>query len=152
VDPDDLSTARGFVTVLLTSITSSDSAWDAMFRRAPFLSIDLHPRARVDVVSVRGPLRLVRGDWTPVRLLGRLTVKETTTDFVARARLRYRPRGEGAAARERLEVRTSFDLRYDELGINVPTGSTRRMAGDGVRVTVDLAYRGRRSVPHPERS
>jgi polyisoprenoid-binding protein YceI len=143
LDPANPSAARGFVEVLLSSITSQDSGWDTMFRRAPFLGIDDFPRARFEVQRITGLSRLDADRWIPARLVGRVTMREASCDKTAPAQLRYHARGSERGDHEKLDVRTTFDLTYEELQIAVPDGATREFAGDGVRVVVDLTYRGR---------
>ncbi|HJL45314.1 MAG TPA: YceI family protein, partial [Polyangiaceae bacterium LLY-WYZ-15_(1-7)] len=54
MDPTELQTARGAVQVLLASITTDLGGWDAMFRAAPFLALDEHPRATFELLAVEG--------------------------------------------------------------------------------------------------
>jgi polyisoprenoid-binding protein YceI len=140
VDPTEPAGARGAVQVEMVSITTWDAAWDTMFRRAPFLEIDEHPHARFDLraVGAQGPLT---AEWATITLEGAITVHGVERARRIPARARLLP-AEGAVP-ERIEVTASFPVTWDEVAIRVPTGWTRRFAGDHAAVEVHLFYRPR---------
>lgn len=136
-NPERLGGARGTVEVVLASITSDSAAWDTMFRHAPFLAIDEFPRARFDVRRITGATRLPDGEWTRVRLEGRMRLHGVQRDMTVPARARY------TAGQSKIEIHASFDLPWSDFSIRVPTGRTRRFAGDRARVRVELTFRTR---------
>lgn len=136
-DPSRLRGMRGAVAIVMGSITTDDSGWDQMFRRAPFLALDDHPRARFELDRVEGPTELHAGRWTRVRLVGRMNVRGNERRRTIPARIRWMRPSDGP---ERLEVRADFALRWSEHDIRVPTGMTRRFAGDRAEVHVELVF------------
>lgn len=140
-DPANIRVSRGAVEVVMASITTDDSAWDAMFRRAPFLALDEHPRARFELQRLTGPRALHVGRWTRVRLQGEMTVHGVSREQTIPARVRWLRPDDGP---ERLEVRADFALSWDRFRVAVPTGWTRRFAGDRAEVHVELAFTRRR--------
>jgi polyisoprenoid-binding protein YceI len=142
MDPDDLSQIRGAVEVLLTSIRTADSGWDAMFRAAHFLAIDEHPRARFELYGVSGAERIT-DEWQRIELEGRLTVKGVNQEIEVPGRVR-RLAASGDQP-ERIELLATFPLKWSEHDISVPRGSTRQFAGDGARVRMRLVFSQRRT-------
>lgn len=136
-DPANLRAARGAIEIVMASITTDDSAWDAMFRRAPFLALDEHPRARFELRRVEGPTELHVGRWTRVRLVGEMSVRGRARPRTIPARVRWMRPDDGP---ERLEVRADFPLPWTDHRVNVPTGWTRRFAGDRADVHVEIAW------------
>ncbi|MAC28980.1 MAG: hypothetical protein CMN29_23545 [Sandaracinus sp.] len=146
MDPTELQTARGAVQVLLASITTDLGGWDAMFRAAPFLALDEHPRATFELLAVEGAERLRPGRWTRLRLRGRMTVKGTMREVEVPARARWTA-AEGDEP-ERVELRARFRIDWDDYDIAVPDGWTRNFAGD--RARVDVVLKLRRAAPAAE--
>ena len=138
-DTDDLRAARGAVGVLLASVTSPLPGWDAMFRNAGFLDLDQHPRATFEMTEVRGASNLTPRQWQRVRLVGALTVHGIRRELTLPARVRWTPASGDDSAR--LEVLTTFRIRWEDHEILVPRGWTRRFAGDAAQVRVRLVYR-----------
>lgn len=137
-DPSNLVAVRGNVEVTLASITTDRVGWDAMFRNAPFLAIDEHPRSRFELRRVTGARALTPGSWASVQLEGRFSVHGVTRDTTLPARMRWVRPSDGSP--ERLEVRASFPLRWTDHRIRVPDGRTRHFAGDLARVHVQIVY------------
>ncbi len=136
-DPANIRVTRGAVEVVMASITTDDSGWDAMFRRAPFLAIDEHPRARFSLTRIEGPEAIRAGHWTRVQLVGELTVRGRARPRTVPGRLRWvRPE----SGPERLEVRADFGVPWSDHRVQVPTGWTRRFAGDHAEVHVELTF------------
>ncbi|MGE0789235.1 MAG: YceI family protein [Sandaracinaceae bacterium] len=142
LDPGDVPHATGSLEVVMDSVTTDDSAWDAMFRHAPFLALDEFPRASFTLTSIEGPAAVEDGHWTRVTLVGDFTVHGVARPRRIPARLRWRS-GDGHPI---VEVRADFHFRWEEHRINVPTGLTRSFAGDGAAVHVELVFQpaGRR--------
>ena len=136
LDPRDLSKAAGNIDVYMVSIRTDDAAWDTMFRSAGFLGIEEHPKARFVLDEVRGPKRLERGKWTPMTLEGRFQLHGVTKKVEVPATARWMSGDEG----ERIRVRASFHITWDDYDIAMPTGSTRLFAGDGALIQADLTY------------
>ncbi len=138
MNPDNLGTIRGRVDVLLSSIRTADSAWDAMFRAASFLALDEHPRASFELFSVEGADAVPQSGWAPVRLRGRLTVKGVHRETLVHGRVRRVPATGDEP--ERVELLAIFPLRWADHDINVPANSRRDFAGSGAYVRMHLVF------------
>ncbi len=140
LDPRELARVEGNIDVFMVSIRTEDAAWDTMFRRAGFLAIDDHPRARFVIDEVRGPSRLERGKWVPMTLEGHFALHGITQKVVVPATARWMPADAEKNRGEQIRVRASFHITWDDYEIAMPTGSTRRFAGDGALIHADLLY------------
>jgi polyisoprenoid-binding protein YceI len=140
LNPLELSEASGNIDVYMVSIRTEDAAWDTMFRRAGFLEIDDHPKSRFVVDKVRGPKRLERGKWVPMTLEGHFVLHGITKKIQVPATAHWMPADPENDKGERIRVRASFHITWDEYQIAMPTGSTRLFAGDGALIHADLTY------------
>jgi polyisoprenoid-binding protein YceI len=111
-----------------------------MFRRAGFLEIDEHPKARFVLDEVRGPKRLERNKWTPMTLEGHFVLHGITKKIEVPATARWTAPDAEKGTGERIRVRASFHITWDDYEIAMPTGSTRLFAGDGALIHSDLTY------------
>jgi polyisoprenoid-binding protein YceI len=140
VDPRDLSKASGNIDVYMVSIRTDDSAWDTMFRRAGFLEIDDNPKSRFVLQEVRGAKQLDPGKWVPVRLEGHFVLHGITKKITVPAAVKWMPTDQEHGKDERIQVRASFHITWDEYEIAMPTGNTRTFAGNGALIQADLEY------------
>ncbi|MGB5366571.1 MAG: YceI family protein [Polyangiales bacterium] len=140
IDPRDLRKASGNIDVFMVSIRTDDSAWDTMFRRAGFLEIDDVPKSRFVLESVRGAKKLEPGKWVPMTLEGRFALHGISKKVSVPATVRWTPADAKTGNSERIRVRASFHVTWDEYEIAMPTGHTRTFAGDGALIQADLAY------------
>ena len=152
IDPKNLSKASGNIDVYMVSIRTDDAAWDTMFRRAGFLEIEEHPKARFVLDEVRGPKRLQRGKWVPMTLRGHFVLHGISRKIDVPATVRWMAADAESDERDRIRVRASFHITWDEYQIAMPTGSTRLFAGDGALLHADLTYelaekKGRKKRP-----
>jgi polyisoprenoid-binding protein YceI len=134
LDPADLSTVSGEVQVMMVSVTTEDSAWDVMFRRAPFLEIEEHPRAKFVVTGVEGAERLESGRWTPLRIVGEFTIHGVTKPKEVEA-IVFWDEDTG-----RLRVRGRTVMTWADHDIDMPEGNTRRFAGDRAALLISLDF------------
>ncbi|NND30894.1 MAG: YceI family protein [Myxococcales bacterium] len=141
IDPSDLRTVSGNIDVFMVSIRTNDSAWDTMFRRAGFLEIDDLPKSRFVLEAVRGAKTLEPGKWVPMTLEGRFALHGIRRKISVPATVRWSPADRKAGTSERIHVRASFHVTWDDYEIAMPTGRTRTFAGDGAIIQADLAYR-----------
>ena len=149
-NPGDLTVARGAMDVVLASITTDDSGWDAMFRRAPFLALDEFPRARFSVTGLTRTPVLRPNHWTTVELVGRMSLHGLERDMRVPARLRWAPQGSAREdgsrrSHDELEVRAELPVSWEAFAIRIPAGSTRTFAGDGALVSIELTFRRKAS-------
>lgn len=140
IDPSDLRNVSGNIDVFMVSIRTNDSAWDTMFRRAGFLEIDDLPKSRFVLEAVRGAKKLEPGKWVPMTLEGRFALHGIRKQISVPATVRWSPADSRTGASERIHVRASFHVTWDEYEIAMPTGRTRTFAGDGANIQADLAY------------
>lgn len=140
IDPRDLRKASGNIDVFLVSIRTNDAAWDTMFRRAGFLEIDDLPKSRFVLEAVRGAKKLEPGKWVAMTLEGRFALHGISRKVSVPATVRWTPADAKSGASERIHVRASFHVTWDEYEIAMPTGHTRTFAGDGALIQADLAY------------
>jgi polyisoprenoid-binding protein YceI len=140
IDPRDLRKVSGNIDVFMVSIRTDDSAWDTMFRRAGFLEIDDVPKSRFVLEAVRGAKKLEPGKWVPMTLEGRFALHGIRKKVSVPATVRWTPADAKSGASERIHVRASFHVAWEEYEIAMPTGHTRTFAGDGALIQADLAY------------
>ena len=140
IDPRDLRKASGNIDVFMVSVRTDDSAWDTMFRRAGFLEIDDIPNSRFVLEAVRGAKKLEPHKWIPMTLEGRFALHGISKNVSVPATVRWTPADAKRGTSERIHVRASFHLTWDEYEIAMPTGHTRTFAGDGALIQADLAY------------
>ena len=140
IDPRDLRMASGNIDVFMVSIRTNDAAWDTMFRRAGFLKIDDIPKGRFVLEAVRGAKQFDPGKWVPMTLEGRFWLHGISKKVSVPARVRWTPADAKTGTSERIDVRASFHVTWDEYEIAMPTGHTRTFAGDGALIQADLAY------------
>jgi polyisoprenoid-binding protein YceI len=141
IDPSDLRRASGNIDVFMVSIRTNDSAWDTMFRRAGFLEIDDLPKSRFVLEAVRGAKKLEPGKWVPMTLEGRFALHGIRKKISVPATVRWSPADLKTGTSERIHVRASFHVTWDDYEIAMPSGRTRTFAGDGAIIQADLAYR-----------
>jgi len=140
LDPNDLRVASGNIDVFMVSIRTDDAAWDTMFRRAGFLEIDDISKSRFVLEAVRGAKKLEPHKWVPMTLEGRFALHGISKKVSVPATVRWTPADARRGTSERIHVRASFHLTWDEYEIAMPTGHTRTFAGDGALIQADLAY------------
>jgi len=140
IDPRDLRKVSGNIDVFMVSIRTNDAAWDTMFRRAGFLEIDDLPKSRFVLEGVRGAKKLEPGKWVPMTLEGRFALHGIRKKVSVPATVRWTPADAKSGASERIHVRASFHVAWEEYEIAMPTGHTRTFAGDGALIQADLAY------------
>ncbi len=141
IDPSDQQTVSGNIDVFMVSNRTNDSAWDTMFRRAGFLEIDDLPKSRFVLEAVRGAKKLEPGKWVPMTLEGRFALHGIRKKISVPATVRWSPADRKSGTSERIHVRASFHVTWDDYEIAMPTGRTRTFAGDGAIIQADLAYR-----------
>lgn len=140
IDPRNLRKASGNIDVFMVSVRTDDAAWDTMFRRAGFLEIDDIPKSRFVLEAVRGAKKLEPHKWVPMTLEGRFALHGISKKVSVPATVRWTPADAKRGTSERIHVRASFHLTWDEYEIAMPTGHTRTFAGDGALIQADLAY------------
>jgi polyisoprenoid-binding protein YceI len=140
LDPQDLRKSSGNIDVYMVSIRTDDAAWDTMFRRAGFLEIDDIPKSRFVLEAVRGPKKLESEKWVPMKLEGRFVLHGISKKVTVPATVKWVPADAKGGKLERIHVRASFHITWDEYEIAMPTGHTRTFAGDGALIYADLEY------------
>ena len=136
-----LTSVEGHVDIPLVSIRTDDWGWDKMFRSAGFLEIDEFPVSRFVVDKVTGAERLVANKWVSVELDGEFTIHGVTKKIVAPARAKWTTDPRGSKKKERVTVHTHFHILWEDYKIDVPEGSTRKFAGDGAHIQVELTFK-----------
>lgn len=140
IDPRNLSGAAGNIDVYMVSIRTDDAAWDTMFRRAGFLEIDEIPKSRFVLKSVSGAEKLEARTWVPMKLEGQFTLHGISKIVSVPATVNWTPADPLIGQDERIHVRASFHVTWEEYQIAMPTGHTRTFAGDGALIHADLQY------------
>lgn len=140
IDPKDLSKAAGNIDVYMVSIRTDDAAWDTMFRKAGFLEIDDIPKSRFVLDRIQGAAKLEERKWVPMKLEGQLTLHGISKKVSVPATVNWVPADPMVGQDERIHVRASFHISWDDYEIAMPTGLTRTFAGDGALIHADLDY------------
>ncbi len=147
MDPVDLTSASGQVTVDLSSIVTSDLWWDELFRKAAFLELKKYPRSYFKLTRVSGAKSLASGKWTKIVVHGEFTLHGVTNKISAQGMARWWPPRPFRGQVERLAVHLSFPLKWEDYKIDIPKGHPRTFTGDTASVQVVLQYRPTFSAP-----
>ncbi|MCA9582596.1 MAG: YceI family protein [Myxococcales bacterium] len=143
-DPADIAKTKGHVEVLLSSVNTEDSGWDDAFRRAEFLGIEEHPKARFAIRRIEGVKDFRPNRWNHVLLVGQFSLHGIEREVSVPAGIRWTKASKGKA--EELYVRAYLHITWDQYEIPVPGGITRTFAGSGARIQVELKYQRKASA------
>lgn len=147
-DAERIEKTTGAAEVLLTSVNTKDSGWDAVFRSAEFLGLEEFPKSTFIVRSVTPAGEVRPGTWVPVNIRGAFVLHGVQKEITVPGSVRWSSLSGGAP--ETLEVRSYFKILWADYNIPVPTGITRTFAGDGAGIQVELSFVRSRRKPAPK--
>jgi polyisoprenoid-binding protein YceI len=75
-----------------------------------------------------------------VKLEGRFVLHGISKKITVPATVKWTPADAQNGKPERIHVRASFRITWDDYEIAMPTGHTRTFAGDGALIFADFAY------------
>lgn len=130
VDPANLSTARGTITVPVSSIETGIALRDEHLHSAEWLDAAGHPNATFEITGVEGASALEANAETRVTLVGRFTLHGVTREVRAQARVRW----DGAG---RIDARARFRLRLSDFGVSINAAVENKVSND-IQVQIRL--------------
>ncbi len=141
VDPANLSSARGTITVPVSSIRTGVDLRDEHLRGDGWLDAQRTPNATFEITSVDGATRLEPNRDTDVRIHGRFTIHGVTHDVVANARVRLIPFTEELRAAhidgDVIRGQASFRVLLTDYDVSVPL-PVRLKVSNEIRVNVTI--------------
>lgn len=141
VDPTNLSTARGSVSVPINSIHTGSDLRDEHLHGEGWLDAGRFPNATLEITSVEGATALTPGAVTRVTIRGHFTVHGVTHDVTAQAQVRWMPasdelRAEGVTG-DLIRAQASFTVNLPDHNVSV-NPLVRLKVSDTIRVNVTI--------------
>ena len=141
IDPTDLSSARGFVTVAVSSLETANDLRDEHLHSDSWLDAAAHPEARFEITSVTGATALTAGEVVRVTLHGNFTIHGHTHSISATAQVRWLQasdelRADGITG-DLIRAQAQFSLELPDYGVDV-NPLVRLKVSDHIVVNVTL--------------
>lgn len=141
IDPTDLSSARGFVTVAVSSLETANDLRDEHLHSDSWLDAAAHPEARFEITSVTGATALTPGEVVRVSLHGNFTIHGHTHAVTASAQVRWLQasdelRADGITG-DLIRAQAQFTLELPDYGVDV-NPLVRLKVSDHIVVNVTL--------------
>ncbi len=130
VDPTDLSTASGTVSVPIASLRTGIDLRDRHLRGEDWLDAARNPDATFELVRVERARALQPNQDARLRVVGRFTLHGVTREVRAMVRAKW----DGA---QRLRARARFSIKLDEFGVSINPAVRLKVSND-IRITIDL--------------
>lgn len=142
VDPAQLSSARGNVSVQVASLRTGNDTRDEHLRGDHWLDAGQFPAATFAVTAIEGAASLTANQPAELRVRGRFTIHGVTKNVVATARVRWMPitdelRRTPGITGDVLRIRASFNVQLTDFGVSVPQIVRLKVANE-IAVNVDL--------------
>ncbi len=141
IDPTDLSSARGFVTVSVASLETANDLRDEHLHGDGWLDAAAHPEARFEITSVTGAAALTPGEVVRVTLHGNFTIHGHTNAITATAQVRWlvasdELRADGITG-DLIRAQAQFSIELPDYGVSV-NPLVRLKVSDHIVVNVTL--------------
>ena len=141
IDPNNLASARGTISVRVATIRTGVDLRDEHLRGANWLDATRFPNATFEITAVEGATRLTPNQVTNVRLRGHFSIHGVTHDVVANARVRFIPFSEELRAAhitgDVVRGQASFDVQLTDYNVSVPLPVRLKVANQ-IRVNVTI--------------
>lgn len=141
VDPTNLATARGTITVPVSSIRTGVDLRDEHLRGDSWLDAQRTPNATFEITRIEGAQRLEPNRATDIQIHGRFTIHGVTHDVVANARVRLIPFSEELRAAhiegDVIRGHASFRVLLTDYNVSVPL-PVRLKVSNEIRVNVTI--------------
>jgi polyisoprenoid-binding protein YceI len=139
VDPANLSTAHGRITVPVTSIRTGLDLRDEHLRSDAWLDAGAHPDAVLEITRVEGATSLTPNTVVRVTLHGTFSIHGQTHDVSIPAQVRYVPAS--GTDGDLIRAQASFTVSLPDYGVSVGA-LVRLKVSDTIQVNVTLRLTG----------
>lgn len=141
IDPANLSTATGRITVPITSLHTGSDLRDEHLHSPTWLDAPAHPDAVLEITSVTGASSLPAGEVVRVQLHGRFSIHGVTHDVTIPAQVRYLPasdelRGQGITG-DLIRAQAAFTVMLPDYSVSVGP-LVRLKVSDTITVNVTI--------------
>lgn len=130
VDPSNLSSASGTITVPVASIRTGIDERDEHLRGSDWLDAGSHPNASFEITGVRGASSLTADQDTNLQVTGRFTIHGQTHDVTARVRAKW----DGSNG---FRLRARFTIELDDYGVSIPS-VVRAKVSNEISIQIDI--------------
>ncbi|MEM6960003.1 MAG: YceI family protein [Myxococcota bacterium] len=130
VDPGNLSSASGTITVPVACLETGIDERDQHLRSAQWLDAGAHPNATFEITGVSGASSLSSGQEARVRVSGRFTIHGQTRDVTANARVRWDGSGQ-------IQLRANFSIQLSDYGVSIPSVVQAKVSNT-IRISVRI--------------
>jgi polyisoprenoid-binding protein YceI len=141
VDPNNLASARGTITVPISSIRTGVDLRDEHLRGDSWLDAQHTPNATFEITRIEGAARLQPNHDTNIRIHGHFTIHGVTHDVVANARVRLIPLSDELRAAhidgDVIRGQASFRVLLTDYNVSVPL-PVRLKVSNEIRVNVTI--------------
>lgn len=141
IDPANLATARGFVTVSVASLVTGNDLRDEHLHGDGWLDAATYPEARFEITRVSGASALTPGEVARITLHGNFTIHGHTREITASAQVRWivasdELRADGITG-DLIRAQAQFSLELPDYGVSV-NPLVRLKVSDHIVVNVTL--------------
>lgn len=141
IDPSNLSSLRGTVSVRVASIRTGVDLRDEHLRSDNWLDADRWPNATFEITRVEGASSLRPNHVTRMRIHGRFSIHGRTHDIVANARVRLIPLTDEMRANhidgDVIRAQASFRIQLTDYNVSVPL-PVRLKVSNEIRVNITI--------------
>ena len=130
VDPSNLSSASGTITVPVASLRTGIDLRDRHLRGEDWLDAGSHPNATFEITSISGARSLTANQDARLRITGRFTLHGVTRDVTADVRAKW-DGGNGLRARAR------FTIQLDQFNVSI-NPAVRLKVSNEIQITFDV--------------
>lgn len=130
VDPSNLSSTSGTITVPVASIRTGIDERDEHLRSPQWLNAGAHANATFEITSIRGASSLTANEDATLQVVGRFTIHGQTHDVTARVRAKW----DGSTG---LRLRARFTIELDDYGVSIPS-VVRAKVSNEISIQIDI--------------
>lgn len=130
VDPGNLSSASGTVTVPVASLRTGIDERDDHLRSAQWLNASAHANATFEITGVRGASSLTANQDSNLQVSGRFTINGQTHNVTARVRAKW----DGSNG---FRLRARFTIELDDYGVSIPSVVQAKVANE-ISIQIDI--------------
>ncbi len=130
VDPTNLSSASGTITVPVASLRTGIDERDEHLRAENWLDAAHHPNATFEILRVSGASALQPDQDATLQVTGRFTIHGQTREVTARVRAKW-DGGNG------FRLRARFSVELEDYGISIPSVVRAKVANE-ISIQIDI--------------
>lgn len=130
IDPANLSSVRGTITVPVRSLRTGIELRDEHLRGADWLDAGSHPNATFEITGVSGASRLTANQDATLRVTGRFTIHGQTHNVTAEVRAKW-------DGQNGIRARARFTIQLSQYGVSINPAVRLKVSND-IQVTMDI--------------